>query len=154
MLKMRVCISRWALADCFVQTRAEPDAGAMRLMSAWFLVFESLRRATPKHETTDNPKYSSNYLISVQIYRVSFKDPKGGKMCSFKFPTFDKPREFSISQEAIHATTHGHFSALTSLPRNKPGESEKNVALTSRLGTFPTILNPRPNRRNFRDLIF
>ncbi|HSG71283.1 MAG TPA: hypothetical protein VLA12_12760, partial [Planctomycetaceae bacterium] len=53
---------------------------------------DSSLRATSESETREIPKYFPNYFKTVQISRVSFKDPKDGKMCSSTFPTFDKHR--------------------------------------------------------------
>jgi hypothetical protein len=47
------------------------------------------RRATSNHETRKNPKYFPNYFKTVENSRVSSKDPKDGKMCSSKNPTFE-----------------------------------------------------------------
>ncbi|HSG73549.1 MAG TPA: hypothetical protein VLA12_24245 [Planctomycetaceae bacterium] len=46
-------------------------------------------RATSNSETSENPNNFPNYLKTVQNSWISSKDPKDGKMCSFKFPTFE-----------------------------------------------------------------
>jgi hypothetical protein len=51
--------------------------------------YATSRRATSNHETRSFPEFFPNYFKTDQNSRVSFKDPKVGKMCSFKFPTFE-----------------------------------------------------------------
>jgi hypothetical protein len=62
------------------------------------------RRATSNHETRRFPEFFPKYFKTDQNSRVSFKDPKDGKMCSFKFPTFESYWTYVNKRQKIDRT--------------------------------------------------